>query len=124
MKIVNWILQGLLAFAFFAAGAMKLATPYQELAADPAMAWVVDFSATQIKIIASLEILGAIGVFAPLFISSRFAILVPLAAIGLACVMVGATFVHFGNGEPFVINLVLMALALYIAWIRRAALGL
>ncbi|RED91768.1 DoxX family protein [Marinoscillum furvescens] len=124
MKIVNWILQGILAFAFFGAGALKLATPYAELATDPNMAWVSDFSATQIKIIAVLEMLGAIGVFAPLFLPRRFAVLMPLAATGLACVMVGAVFVHISNGEPYAINMVLLGLAVYITWIRRGALGI
>ncbi len=118
MKIVIWIVQGLLALAFLGSGFLKLTTPYADLAASPGMEWANDFSATQIKIIAILEILGAIGVIVPMFVK-RFQLLVPIAAIGLALVMVGAAITHISRGESFVPNIVLFVLAALTAWWRR-----
>jgi uncharacterized membrane protein YfcA len=47
-------------------------------------------------------------------------ILVPLAAVGLALVMVGAIVVHARRKEPMniVVNVVLIALAIFVAWGR------
>lgn len=121
MKIVKWIVQGLLAVAFLGAGFMKLTTPYETLVADPNMGWATDFSATTIKIIGALEVLGAIGLIAPMFVK-RFQFLVPVAAICLAIVMVLAAVVHMGRGEPIIPNLVLFALAVLVAYWRGGAL--
>ena len=47
-------------------------------------------------------------------------ILVPLAAIGLVLVMVGAAVVHTRRNEPMnvAVNVVLIALAVFVAWGR------
>ena len=118
MKIVVWVLQALLAIAFLGAGMMKLITPYADLAADPNMGWVEGFSATQIKIIGALEVLGGIGLVLPMIVK-RFQYLVPSAAIGLALTMVGAAIVHISRGEPVVPNIVLFVLAAAVAWFRK-----
>ena len=118
MKIVVWVLQALLAFAFIGAGMMKLMTPYDALLADPNMGWAEDFSATQIKIIAVLEVLGGIGVVLPLLVK-RFEFLVPTAAICLALTMIVATIIHVQRGETNVPAIVLMVIALLVAWFRR-----
>ncbi len=115
MKIVKWVVQALLAVAFLGSGAIKLITPYSEMIANPDMGWANDFSATQIKIIAVLEILGAIGVVLPMLVK-RFQFLVPMAAIGLGLTMVVAAIVHMGRGEPIVPNIVLFVLAGLTAW--------
>jgi len=121
MKVIIWIIQALVALVFIGAGLMKLATPYNELIADPNMAWAGDFSSTQIKIIAALEILGAIGLIVPMFIA-KFRMLVPISALGLALVMVGAMITHLGRNEPIFMNIVLLALVLLTAWWRRSFL--
>jgi hypothetical protein len=118
MKVVKWIVQILLAVAFLAAGGTKLFTPYAELMATDGMAWVGDFSSTQIKIIALLEVLGAIGLIVPMFIP-KMRMLVPIAAIGLALTMIGAAITHIGRGEPFVPNIVLFLLAVLVFWWRK-----
>lgn len=119
MKVIIWIIQALVALAFIGAGFMKLATPYSELIADPNMAWAGDFSSTQIKIIAVLEILGAIGLIVPMFVA-KFRMLVPVSAIGLALIMVGAMITHLGRNEPIFANVILLVLALLTAWWRRS----
>jgi uncharacterized membrane protein len=118
MKIVKWVIQGLLALAFLFAGTMKLITPYSELITDPSMGWAQDFSATQIMTIGAVEVLGALGLILP-FLLKRWRFLVPLAAIGLALTMVGAAIVHLGRGEPIIPNIGLFVLAAVTAWLRR-----
>ena len=118
MKIVKWLIQVLLAFAFIAAGLMKLTTPYAELVEAPGMAWAGGFSGWQIQAISILEILGAIGVIVPMFVD-KIKFLVPLAAIGLAALMVGAIATHIGRGESILTNVILMTLGLLTAWFRK-----
>jgi len=45
--------------------------------------------------------------------------LIPLAALGLALVMVGAIVTHIGRDEPIVVNLVLLLLTLSVAYFKR-----
>lgn len=119
MKIIIWIIQILLTLAFLGAGLMKLFTPYVELIAEPNMAWVGDFSALQIKVISILEVLGAFGLILPMILK-KFQVLVPISAIGLALIMVGAIVTHSLRGESIIINLILLALTILIIWWRRS----
>lgn len=118
MKIAIWVVQILTALAFLASGTMKFLTPYAELAANPGMEWVYDFSATQIKIISALEVLGALGVILPMFLK-KYQKLVPIAAIGLALIMIGAAITHINRGEPIIANVVLFVLASLTAYGRK-----
>lgn len=118
MKIVIWIVQILVAIAFLGAGVMKLVTPYPDLISNPNMGWVSDFSATQVKIIAVLELLGVLGLILPMLLK-KFMILVPVAAIGLALTMIGAIITHIGRDESIAVDLVLLVLASLTVWWRR-----
>lgn len=120
MKIVIWIVQILVALLFLFTGGMKLLTPYAEMITDPNMAWVGDFSSTQIKIIGALEVLGALGLLLPMILK-KYLMLVPAAAIGLALTMVGAMVTHLVRGETelAVVNIVIFILAALTAWWRR-----
>ena len=120
MNIALWIAAGLLAVAFLAAGLTKLTQPKEKLA--PRMPWVEDFGSGAVKAIGAAEVLGAIGVVLP-GITKIAPILVPLAATGLALVMVGAIVVHLRRGEKQALgaNLVLLALAVFVAWGRFGA---
>ena len=69
-----------------------------------------DFSAGTIKAIATLEIVGALGLILPL-LTGIAPILTPLAGTGLAIIMIGATVVHLRRKEPFAPALVLAVLA-------------
>ncbi|WP_410610169.1 DoxX family protein [Amycolatopsis sp. lyj-109] len=113
MNIALWIVSGLLALAFLGAGASKLATPKKKLY-DKGMTYVEDFSDAQIKTIGTLEILGAIGLIAPAFVSGA-TWLVPTAATGLLLTMIGAIVVHIRRKEQFVSPLVLGLLAAFVA---------
>lgn len=115
MNIALWIVTGLLALAFLAAGIMKMAQPQQKLAAS-GMAWAGDFTAGSVKAIGAVEVLGALGLILPA-VTGIIPVLVPLAATGLAVVMIGAAVTHAKRGEKQAIgiNLVLAALALFVA---------
>ena len=118
MNITLWIAAGVLAVAFLAAGAVKVSTPRAKL--QERMAWVEDFTDGQVKAIGAVELLGAIGVVVP-GILKIVPILVPLAATGLAITMVLAFVMHARRGEAkesLGANLVLLALALFVAWGR------
>jgi uncharacterized membrane protein YphA (DoxX/SURF4 family) len=118
MNIVLWVIAGLLAAAFLAAGTMKLIQPKETLTAS-GMAWAEDFSPGMIKTIGALEVLGAIGLIVPAALDIA-PVLVPLAAVGLVLVMVGAAIAHARRKENqmIVINVVLLALAAVVAWGR------
>lgn len=119
MNIVLWILAGLLAAMFLAAGSMKLAQPKEKLAASPNMAWAGDFSPGLIKMIGALEVLAAIGLILPAALDI-VPVLVPLAAVGLVLLMIGAAITHARRKEtlPIVMNVVLIVLAGVVAWGR------
>jgi uncharacterized membrane protein len=118
VNVALWIVAGLLALAFLAAGLMKLSTPKEKLAER--MAWVNDYSAGQVKAIGAVEVLGAIGLILPA-VTGIAPVLVPLAAAGLAIVMVLAAIMHLrrGDGAAAVVpNIVLFALDVFVAWGR------
>jgi uncharacterized membrane protein YphA (DoxX/SURF4 family) len=117
MNVVLWVLAGVLAAVFLAAGLTKLAQPKEKLAAT--MGWVEDFSPGMIKTIGALEVLAAIGLILPAALDI-VAVLVPLAAVGLIALMVGAALTHARRREvPMIaINLALLAVAAVVAWGR------
>lgn len=115
MNIALWIIAGLLAAAFFAAGVMKLTQPKEKLA-ESGLAWTEDFSLSTVKAIGALEVLAAIGLILPALFDV-VPVLVPLAATGLVLVMLGAVVVHTRRKESSAIgvNAVLLVLAAAVA---------
>ena len=97
---------------------MKQFVPKDKLASS-GQGWAQDFSPTSIRLIGLAEVLGAIGLILPAAVHIA-PILVPLAAVGLALVMVGAVVVHARRKEAVnvAVNLVLIALAVFVAWGR------
>lgn len=118
MNVVLWILAGILAAAFLGAGVMKLSQPRKKLA-ESGMGWTDDFGDSSVKAIGALEVLAAIGLVLPGAL--RVApVLVPLAAVGLGLIMIGAVITHVRRSEPqvIVVNVVLLVLAVVVAWGR------
>jgi uncharacterized membrane protein YphA (DoxX/SURF4 family) len=115
VNIVLWIIAVVLALAFLASGAMKL-TRSREQIIESGQGWAGDVRPGTIKLIGALEVLGAIGLVLPGLVGVA-TILTPLAAVGLALIMVGAAVVHGRRGEtPMIgINVVLLVLALVVA---------
>lgn len=118
MNIILWIAQGLLGLGFIAAGYNK-AFRAQQAAAQPAMAWMSAVSPPLLRFIGLAEIAGGLGVLLPM-LSGVLPWLTPVAAALLALVMVLASGFHFSRKEhpAIVINLVLLLLALFVAWGR------
>ncbi len=123
MNIAIWIAQVLLALAFVLSGISKLIQPIEKLAAQ--MGYVKDFSPNVIRGIGVLEALGAIGVILPA-LTGILPWLTPAAAGGLGLVMLGAMATHFRRKEyPMIVaNLVLLALAAFVAYGRFVAVPL
>ena len=119
MNIILWIIAGLLAVAFLIAGAMMLIQPKEKLAASRATAFVEDFSAGTLKAIGVLEILAGVGLILPAALDIA-PVLVPLAAVGLVLLMIGAIATHLRRHETraMVAPLAYLALAVLVAWGR------
>ena len=115
MNLALWIIAIVLAVAFAGSGLMKLVVPKDKLV-TAGQGWAQDFSPTNIRLIGLVEILGAVGLVLPAAVHIA-PILVPLAAVGLALVMVGAIVVHARRKEPMniAVNVVLIALAVVVA---------
>ena len=117
MNVALWIVQIVLAMMMLMAGAMKVMKSKDQL--QEQMGWVEDFSENTIKAIGGLEVLGAIGLILPA-VTGIAPVLVPLAAVGLAITMVGATVVHARRSEmPNVaITVMLLLMSVFVAWGR------
>jgi VIT1/CCC1 family predicted Fe2+/Mn2+ transporter len=114
-----WIVAGLLAVAYLVGGTVKIIMPKEKLAAFPGGGWAEDFSAGAIKAIGALEVLGAVGLILPAAVGIA-PVLVPLAAVGLALLMVGALITRYRRREAkaMMADLVYLALAAFVAWGR------
>ena len=119
MNLTLWIVAGLLAAVFLFAGSTKLFIPRKKLAEAPGGGWVLDFSAGFVKALGALEILGAVGLILPALLDVA-PVLVPLAALGLGVIMVGAAAVEFRRQEfkHVLVNLTYLALIAFVAWGR------
>ena len=120
MNIALWIVTGLLATAYFFGGGLKLIMTKEKIAAHGASAeWVRDFAPASIKGIGALEVLGALGLILPAVLNIA-PWLVPLAATGLALVMVGAATLRLRRRELslVVVDLIYLALLVFVAWGR------
>lgn len=118
MNVALWIVASLLAGAFFVAGLLKAIQPKEKLAAS-GMAWVEGFSPAAVKAIGVLEALGALGLILPAVLGIA-PVLVPVAALGLVLMMIGAVVVHARRHELNTVapSIVLLVLAAFVAWGR------
>ena len=118
MNIVLWILQILLAVAFFAHGWLLLWPP-PEIAAQmnaelPRWFWIF---------LGIAELAAAVGITLP-GLMRILPWLVVWSAVGIGFVMVSATIWHVVRGEmsSALITLVLLVMASYVAWMRQRSL--
>jgi hypothetical protein len=112
-----WLAQLLLAAAFLLVGCTHAFSPIAvAIARAP---WAASLPVPLVRFIGVVELAGALGVILPAAtrIQPR---LTPLAAAGLATIMLLAIPFHLMRGEmkEIVINLVLGALAAFAAWGR------
>ncbi|MBC9735259.1 DoxX family protein [Nocardioides marmotae] len=119
MHTTLWIITGLLAAVFCASGAAKLLQPKDKLVASSTGAALAGFSPGAIKVIGLLEVLAAFGLLLPGLVGVATS-LVPVAAIALVLLMVGAALTHARRHEaqPIIVNAALLASAAVVAYSR------
>ncbi len=114
-----WILQVLLALGILASS-YGHTLGFDRAGARPGMGWLNDVGRDRMRIIGVLEILGAIGLVLPAA-TGILPWLTPLAALALAILMAFAAIYHLrrpDEGRSVVLNMILGALALVIAYGR------
>ena len=111
-----WVIQIILAVFFFFTGVMHFILPES---LPQQMAWMYDMSTPMHIFTGVAEILGALGLILPALTRIQ-ARLVPLAAAGLAVLMVGAVVFHISRAEysNVMTNLILGLLAAFVAYER------
>jgi uncharacterized membrane protein YphA (DoxX/SURF4 family) len=113
MNTILWVLQILLAVAFFAHGWLFLAPPAEMVeqlqSIPPALRILIGVA----------EVLAAAGLTLP-GITRILPWLIPCAAAGLMVVMIGATILHITRGEmsSAMTTAVLLALLTFVAYMR------
>lgn len=120
MNLALWIAAGLLIVVFLVAATTKLVIPREKLATAPGGRWVEDFSPGALRAISFVEILGAVGLILPAVLHIA-PVLVPLAAVGLALVMVGAIIMRLRRHDgpkAILAELAYLAVAVFVAWGR------
>ena len=117
LSIALWSAQVLLAIAFGMAGLTKATTPLADLAAQ--MPWTTTMPGGLVRFIGFAELAGALGLLLPSLTRLK-PVLTPLAAAGLAVVMVLASILHATRGELAIlpVNVLLGAVAAFVAWGR------
>jgi hypothetical protein len=115
MDTALWIGQGLLAAIFLGSGLAK-STMSKERLIDTGQTGVVFFPLPAIRVIAALELLGVLGLILP-WLTGIARVLTPLAAVGFACLMVGAAVTHTKLREPrnVAINAAIFAVCVFVA---------
>lgn len=116
MNIALWIVQGLLAVVYLAAGGLKVIRPREQLVASGRFEWMKDNSDAIVKAVGAVELLGALGLILP-EATGIARILTPIAAVGLVVVQIGALRVHLTRHErqPLPANVTLLLLAVFVA---------
>src|SRR5262249_43973909 len=114
MRILLWVLQGLLALAFFAHGAMFLFPPASVVEQMNAA-----LSRGPQVFIGVAEVLAAVGLTLPRLTRIQ-SWLVPTAAAGLMIVTISATILHVARGEmsSAITTAVLFVLCTFVAYMR------
>jgi hypothetical protein len=120
MNLALWIAAGLLA-AVLLFSTSKMFVPREKLAAmgGHAAAWLLDFSPGALRAIGTLEILAAAGLILPAVLDVA-PVLVPVTAVCVAALFVGAASMRLRRGERATIvpDLIYLAVAVFVAWGR------
>lgn len=125
MGLLILILSVVLGAVHLREGLVTLLSPRVRLLAKPVRAWVADRTATQVKGIGLIRIIGAAGLFIPWYANEVWAtsftvwvlpVLTPVAAASLGAVQLLVLLMHVRRDEeeefaPADITLVVLALA-------------
>jgi len=118
-----WAGAALLALVYLASGLMKATRPIPVLA--QMMRWPGDYPAPFVRFIGIVDVLGGLGLVLPLA-SGILVWLSPVAALCLVLLQVLAIGFHLMRREAVIlpVNVLLLVLALFVAWGRLPLLGL
>ena len=113
MNIALWVVQVVLGIGFTYSGWLKA---FQQEAAQTSWSWVGDVPAELVTFIGIVELLGVIGLIVP-HATKILPVLTPIAAIGLAVVVLSGGVFHLMRGEfgDVGINLMFLVLSLLVA---------
>ena len=117
MSAVLWGLQWLFGVYFVSIGVLHFIVPP---GLPEAMSWMYDLSPTLHLVSGTLEILGGLGLLLPA-LTKRAVFLVPLAALGLAGVMMAAMIWHIQHGTFLQTgpgNIIIALIMVFVAWGR------
>jgi hypothetical protein len=112
MNLALWIVQGLVAFAMVAAGALKIVKP--RLALVEKFKWAATWTDARVKLLGLAEVLGGVGLIVP-GLTGILPVLTPVAAICLAVLMAGAVKTHLDLKEPAAPAAILGVLCIVVA---------
>jgi hypothetical protein len=123
MNAFVWLLQGLLAFTFLFAGALKVLRPKEKVIAVPVMRWTAPLSGLQIKLIGAAQILGSLALVEP-WATGILPVLTPVTAACFALFMGGAVVVRArATGLRALLPLTLAVMSAIVALARFKTLG-
>jgi hypothetical protein len=116
VEIAYWIVAGLLAVFNLYAGGTKLTRSKEQL--EPMMAWVDTIPMGVVRLIGTLEVLGAVGLVLPP-LTGVLPWLAVVAAAGFLVLQVLATGLHLSRGEVKVVplNAVLVVVSAVTVWL-------
>lgn len=119
MVLAVWIVSGLLAVVYLIAGSAKLRSGYDELKARNA--WVGDITPGTLRLIAAVEIVGAIALIVPPA-AGIVPVFATMAAVGFMILQGVAIAVHLNHREQRVlpVNITLLVMAAFVAIARYA----
>ncbi len=116
MHVAYWTVAALLALLYVYAGGRKLLQGREQL--RPMMGWVDQVPMPVVRLIGTLEVLGALGLLLPPLTGTAVWLAVA-AALGLVVVQVGGMVLHLSRGEvrEIGLNIALLLTAGAAAWL-------
>lgn len=117
LNVALWVVQLLLGLFFLLVGYSHGLMPFDEIAQQAV--WMQQVPHALARFIGYAELAGGVGLILP-SVTRIKPWLTPLAALGVATIMVLALFFHVARGEASVVGLhaVVATLALFVAWGR------
>lgn len=113
MNIAIWIIQGFVALGFLYSGWMKA---FRYESAKKSWPWVEDVSKQFVVFIGLAELVGLLGIILPQALNVK-PILTPIAAIGLATIVLFGAVFHVTRKEyrDLSVNIIFFVLAVIVA---------
>jgi hypothetical protein len=118
MQLAVWIVSAVLAAGFIGGAVVRATQPIERLRALQ-LGWVGDLPRPLVLVISAFEVLGGLGLILPA-LTGILPILTPLAAVGLALIMLGGLVFHLRRREfaNVPVTLVLAGLSTFVAVAR------